>query len=229
MKKILILDSEDRYLNQYKKNLQEYELIIVKNVSSFCLNMKNLVPDLCIIDLNFDNKIGAGYHLIKAIREKFCKELPIIVASAMNNKKDIVKAIDLGANDFIRKPLDDMELRKRVIIQLDPKSTEELPLFSISEAHSACNIKINGRIEGVRETGVILSMSNLVAKNTGGVLQTPALHEIIGIDHIKGIVSSVNYNMELKRYFCNFDYIDPSKLLLDRTRSFLFKKMLKNS
>lgn len=61
-------------------------------------------PHLVLIDLIMPEM--TGYEVIEKVRTTLSKEeLPMIVLSALNSNDDIVKAMKLGANDFITKPV----------------------------------------------------------------------------------------------------------------------------
>ena len=57
-----------------------------------------------------------GNHLVKKIREVF--NIPIIMLSAKNQDEDKIKALDLGADDYMVKPFNPLEIVARVKAQL---------------------------------------------------------------------------------------------------------------
>ena len=67
-------------------------------------------PDLLIVDLGLSD--GDGKDLIKQIRE--ISKLPIIVLTARHDEKEIVAALDAGADDYITKPFSVNELLARI-------------------------------------------------------------------------------------------------------------------
>lgn len=78
-------------------------------------------PDLLIVDLGLSD--GDGKDLIKQIRE--ISHVPIIVLSARHDEKEIIAALDLGADDYITKPFSINELLARVRATLRRKAQEE--------------------------------------------------------------------------------------------------------
>lgn len=61
-------------------------------------------PDLVLLDILMP--LMNGFEVIEAIRENpQWKDVKIVVLSALNSNEDIVKAYNLGANDFITKPI----------------------------------------------------------------------------------------------------------------------------
>jgi DNA-binding response OmpR family regulator len=61
--------------------------------------------DLVLLDVMMPGI--SGYEVLEAVRHtKSLVELPIIMATAKDESEDIVKAMELGANDYVTKPLD---------------------------------------------------------------------------------------------------------------------------
>jgi two-component system KDP operon response regulator KdpE len=71
-------------------------------------------PDLVLTDLSMPR--SDGFELISAIRAK--SRTPIIVLSVRGNDADKIRALDLGADDFVTKPFSVGELLARVRAQL---------------------------------------------------------------------------------------------------------------
>ena len=72
--------------------------------------------DLVLLDLNLPGI--KGQHLLKRIRSHDA-DLPVLIISALNESKTIVENLDLGADDYITKPLqiDELEARIRTLIR----------------------------------------------------------------------------------------------------------------
>lgn len=71
-------------------------------------------PDLILTDLSMPR--SDGFELISAIRAK--ARTPILVLSVRGNDSDKIRALDLGADDFVTKPFSVAELLARVRAQL---------------------------------------------------------------------------------------------------------------
>ncbi len=62
------------------------------------------MPDLVLLDLNLV-RVG-GFEVLRGVRaDARTKHLPIVVMSSSNEPHDIMLSYDLGANSFIRKPV----------------------------------------------------------------------------------------------------------------------------
>ncbi|MCR4584757.1 MAG: response regulator transcription factor [Lachnospiraceae bacterium] len=72
-------------------------------------------PALILLDINLPD--GSGLDLVKEIREKNLP-VPIILLSANDTDSDVVKGLELGADDYVTKPFSLSVLRARVNTQL---------------------------------------------------------------------------------------------------------------
>ncbi|CAM3888761.1 winged helix-turn-helix domain-containing protein [Arcobacter cloacae] len=79
-------------------------------------------PNLLIVDLGLPD--GDGKDLIKQIRE--ISKVPIIVLTARHDEKEIVLALDAGADDYITKPFSVNELLARIRATLRRTSSVEV-------------------------------------------------------------------------------------------------------
>ena len=75
-------------------------------------------PALILLDINLPD--GSGLDLIKEIREKGLS-YPVILLSANDTDADVVKGLELGADDYVTKPFSLSVLRARVNTQLRKK------------------------------------------------------------------------------------------------------------
>ncbi len=110
--KILIIEDERNISNFVKTILEtnEYQTLIARNGEEGKTIGLSHNPDLIILDLGLPDMDGC--ELIKIFHEK--GNAPIIVLSARTSESDKVKALDLGATDYITKPFGTNELLARV-------------------------------------------------------------------------------------------------------------------
>lgn len=74
-------------------------------------------PSLVLLDLMMPEI--DGYEVLRRLRENpETKELRVVILSALNSNEDIVKGFNLGANDFITKPIILEKLTSCVVTQL---------------------------------------------------------------------------------------------------------------
>ncbi|MDP2894401.1 MAG: response regulator transcription factor [Sulfurimonas sp.] len=93
-----------------------------------CENKKNAMmmflshnPDLLIVDLGLPD--GDGKEFIKQVRE--ISKIPVVVLSARHDEKEIIAALDVGADDYITKPFSVNELLARIRANLRRNISDE--------------------------------------------------------------------------------------------------------
>src|SRR5207302_11400206 len=80
--------------------------------------------DLVLLDIEMPDV--TGLDALQTLRESYSPiELPIIMVTAKNQSDDIVKALDMGANDYLTKPIDFPVALARIGTQLSHKKAQE--------------------------------------------------------------------------------------------------------
>jgi two-component system alkaline phosphatase synthesis response regulator PhoP len=75
--------------------------------------LKDSRPDLIVLDLMLP-KIS-GFDVLKTLKETpSYADIPVIILSALSSERDIVKGLDMGANDYITKPFGLREFISRI-------------------------------------------------------------------------------------------------------------------
>lgn len=105
-KKILIADDEPDILEIISYNLQlhGYEIIMAKDGDQALQKAKETNPDLIILDIMMPKKNGIEVCKILRSQPAFEKTL-IVFLTALNDELSHVKGLELGADDFISKPI----------------------------------------------------------------------------------------------------------------------------
>lgn len=123
--KVLIVDDVPLNILLVRKMLSQYTFQIqtATNGQAALDIISSDTPDLVLLDLMMPGI--DGFEVIERVRafEK-TKNLPIIILSALNSEADIVRGMQLGANDFVNKPIIMEKLLNSVakqINQLPPK------------------------------------------------------------------------------------------------------------
>jgi len=117
MPNILIADDEKEIVKLLKIYLEtEENTIFEANDGAQAMEiLKGNSIDLAIVDIMMP-KID-GYQLIKYIRQQE-RYIPVMVVSAKITLSDRVLGIDLGADDYITKPFEPLEVSAKVKVQL---------------------------------------------------------------------------------------------------------------
>ena len=83
-------------------------------------------PELVILDMGLPDLDGA--ELLKMIRA--VSDVPIIVATARNEDRDVIRTLDAGADDYLTKPfsVDQLEARVRAVLRRTGSEGRDGPL-----------------------------------------------------------------------------------------------------
>jgi two-component system alkaline phosphatase synthesis response regulator PhoP len=112
--KILLVDDEKDIVEFLEYNLiQEGFDVITAYDGMEALHKLNQKPDLVILDIMMPNI--DGFEVCRRIREnKAYSEIPVIFLTAKGAETDEIKGLELGASDFIKKPISPKKLIARV-------------------------------------------------------------------------------------------------------------------
>ncbi|AJI55094.1 hypothetical protein LA02_366 [Francisella philomiragia] len=183
IKKILIVEDEP----QIKKLLEKTFLVLGYDVESAPTAsiatslLGQYHPDVVILDLGLPDQDGQDW--LKVVR--ISSDVPIIVVSARNDTEEVVKALENGANDYVKKPFDMPELIARVrrqLIAVIKKDLEIANVYSFDNLIVDLNdhkvILDNQEIHLSKKEFSILSY---LVKHSGKlVMQNTLLHEVWG-------------------------------------------------
>lgn len=155
--------------------------IVTASATEFLTKLKEVRPNICLVDLNLD-ELGVGYTLIRAVRKVLGRDLPIIVLSGESDRKAVAHAVEVGADDFITKPLDRAILASKLTRYL---MTEQLlasqsPFFPVPEGGMPAQVTLDLELKEVDEFGIKLVSPHLLNKGSVFSLDSPLLHQITG-------------------------------------------------
>lgn len=128
--KILAADDQPIILKSLKLKLEQvgFEVFGASNGNEAIGVFDEQMPNLAILDLNMPEK--SGFEVIKYIREVAKSSIPIIIMSGNDDEKTILEAFNLGADDYIEKPVGLNEVAVRV------KRLLKIPILSSSSFES---------------------------------------------------------------------------------------------
>ena len=121
------------YVVEDDDNIREIETIALKNsnylvkafarATDFYRALNDILPYLVLMDVMLPDENGCD--IVRRLRSQSAtKRLPVIMVTAKTSEMDMVKGLDDGADDYIKKPFSVLELLSRVKALLR-RSTEE--------------------------------------------------------------------------------------------------------
>ncbi|MDP2277656.1 MAG: diguanylate cyclase [Nitrospirota bacterium] len=132
---IFIVEDDEKMLAQYKRildNTGEYRTLIANNASDALDVLHKTIPDLILLDIMLPDM--NGIELLGKIRKEHpSANIPIIIISTIADIETKVKGIEAGADDYLIKPVDRLEMLARIRANLR-KSEAQRRLKSNLEA-----------------------------------------------------------------------------------------------
>ena len=114
--KILVVDDEPRNVRilQIHLNAQGYTVYTAEDGVEALDVVERDAPDLILLDINMPKM--DGFEVVKQIRANKATEfIPIVMITALRDtRENRIKSIEAGADDFIEKPFDSLEVLARV-------------------------------------------------------------------------------------------------------------------
>lgn len=123
MKKILIVEDDTFLKNLAAKKLttEGYEVVTAANSDEASAAIETQMPDLVLLDLLFPGNTD-GFGILKKIRENpAMHETPVIIFSNLSDEKDMAKAKEMGATDYMVKSnftLDELSEKIKSLISI---------------------------------------------------------------------------------------------------------------
>ncbi len=130
------------YIVEDDESIREIETIALKNsnyivsafenAKEFYKKLDELVPDLILLDVMLPDE--SGYDIVRKLRKRpATQDVPIIMVTAKTTEMDMIKGLDGGADDYIKKPFSIMELITRVKALLRRTAKEEPKLLKLDD------------------------------------------------------------------------------------------------
>jgi two-component system KDP operon response regulator KdpE len=175
---VLIIEDEAaiRHFLRVSLGAENLKVVEAEDGASAIAAANRYRPDIYILDLGLPDR--DGMEIIRELRE--WTRNPIIVVTARSQEGEKVRALDLGADDYLTKPFGVQELKARIRAALRhlarPQTPGASPLVRLGEVQidlEARGVSRGG--EEVRLTPTEFKLLALLAKSPGRVLTQRAL------------------------------------------------------
>ena len=112
---VLIVDDNEQNLELLQAYLDDLggPVRVVSDGIQAIESVKNDPPDIILLDIMMPKM--SGYQVCQELKSSDAtKDIPIIMVTALSEVGDVERAIDVGADDFLTKPVNKLELLTRV-------------------------------------------------------------------------------------------------------------------
>jgi DNA-binding response OmpR family regulator len=227
--KILIAEDDEDIIGLLKLYLEKdgYELVLAKDgEEAFQKILENKIS-LAILDIMMPKM--NGYELTKKIRE--ITQIPILILSAKNQDSEKILGLDLGADDYLTKPFNPLEVLARVrsllrrsyefTVQLKEDNNITIGEFTIDD--SAKVIKKNG-VE-IQFTPTEYKILSLLMKKPGRVYTKAQIYEYINGEYYESDDNSLMVHIYRIREKIEVDSKNPIYIKTIRGLGYKFEKI----
>jgi signal transduction histidine kinase len=163
--RILVVDDHQRNREICEENLEMegYRILLAENGKEGLHIARLEGPDLILLDIMMPEM--NGYEMLEELKsDEQLKDIPVLMLTAKASTADVVQALNLGANDYLKKPFDIDELVARADTLVRLKKAEDQLKQSISRMEHQAAL-------GIQAAGAAHDLSNVL-----GVL---SYHQII--------------------------------------------------
>lgn len=203
--KILVIDDEETTVELLRLLLERrgFEVIKAYSAEEGLRKAYRHQPDLVLLDIMMPDM--DGWDVCKRLREM--SDVPIIFLTARSEGKDVVRGLEMGADDYVVKPYDNDELVARVRAHLrrspKPNMSEELVFNGGDFRINFMNREVRVRNEIKHLTPKEFNLLGVLVRNAGRVvprneLVTEAWGEEYGdaIDSLKLYIHYLRQKLE---------------------------------
>ncbi|MDR2613220.1 MAG: response regulator [Deltaproteobacteria bacterium] len=165
--KVMVVDDEILNLKLIAAMLkpQGYEVVLAGDGQECLAKVRENPPDLILLDIIMPGM--NGFEVVQQLKtEERFSQIPVVMVTALQDVNDRVKALEVGADDFLSKPVDRMELRARVRSLLKVKAYNDHMINYRQELES----EVRRRTLEIQETNAKLEKAH--EKLRGASLET---------------------------------------------------------
>ncbi|MCD4686492.1 MAG: response regulator transcription factor [Anaerolineae bacterium] len=170
--KILVIDDEELTVQLITMLLErrEYEVVKAYRAEDGLRLAYRTHPDLILLDIMMPDM--DGWEVCRRLRE--LSDVPIIFLTAKDDVRDVVKGLEMGADDYIVKPYDNNELVARIRAHLrrapKPSVAEELVFDGGKFRINFISREVRVRENPVHLTPKEFNLLGVLARNAGRVI-----------------------------------------------------------
>ena len=224
--KILVVDDEELLVKGIRFNLQNegYEIITGSNGVEAVEKAKDSNPDLIILDVMMPEMDG----MTACARIREFSNVPIILLTAKTDDMDKLMGFEHGADDYVTKPFNILELKARVralLRRAGSKSSESSPTLSIGSITldlNARNAYCDGKLADL--TAKEFDVIEFLMRNPNRVYSREALLDTIWAYEYRSDIRTVDVHIRRLREKLEANPAEPQYIMTKWGVGYYFRK-----
>lgn len=199
---IYIIEDDDsiREIEEFALSNAGHKVIGFSCAKDFYKKLEEVIPELCLVDIMLPDE--NGNEIVRKLRKNTdTKKLPVIMVTAKTTELDLVKGIEDGADDYIKKPFSVMELISRVKALLRRTKVEELRELRLDELvvnNEKHEVTISGKI--IELTYKEYELLSLFILNKGIVLNRDTIMDQVWGTDYEGESRTIDMHVKTLRH-----------------------------
>ncbi|MBK9123248.1 MAG: response regulator transcription factor [Chloroflexi bacterium] len=221
---VLIVDDDESTLRVLELLLARagYEVVRAASAEDGLRKAYRFQPDIVLLDVNMPQM--DGWEMCHRLREM--SDVPILFLSAFTSSEDVVRGLDLGADDYIPKPFDPQELLARIKAHLRraPRSapSEELVFDDGDFRVNFLNREVYVRDQLCHLTPKEFNLLGILVRNAGRVVARDDLVRQAWGEEYGDAIDSLKLYIHYLRQKLEIDPDHPSYILTSRGVGYRF-------
>jgi len=202
MARILIAEDETDMAMGLRDNLQfeGYEVIVAADGEAALQAAKTKNPDLLLLDIMMPKM--DGLEVCRRVREAGFR-IPILMLTAKSQEIDVVRVLEVGADDYVTKPFSVRELLARIKAALR-RTDAGKGLSRVMKIGEATVDLVKGRVERGKETFALghfeLEILKMLVENSEKPVERNKLLDVIwGLEGFPATRTVDNHIVSLRR------------------------------
>ena len=225
--RILLVEDDQRLAELIRDYLQQqgFEVLIEGRGDSAPGRILRENPDLLILDLMLPGKDGLS--ICQQIRSEYLG--PILILTAREDDMDQVAGLELGADDYVKKPIEPRVLlaRIRALFRRMEKSADQPPLPKNDLLFGSLRICFSSRVVSLDNQAVDLTTTEfdllvLLAGNAGTILDRERIFSLMRGTDYDGLDRSIDIAISRLRKKLEVDPTEPKRIKTIWRQGYLF-------
>jgi CheY-like chemotaxis protein len=125
--RVLIADDNPQNADLLAEYLEggEFEVAIATDGEETLERVESFRPDVLLLDIMMPKL--SGFEVCKRLKaHRQTRDLPVLMVTALDQPSDVERAVEAGTDDFLTKPINQVELRRRITALIASRKSSDV-------------------------------------------------------------------------------------------------------